>query len=227
MKYVLLMLALASCAQLETINEELAKPDITLESGIKLGEKLPVDMSSCLYRVHNRGKIPAWFVEDVIAVAKATPDVVFAPNSNYDIYSSIAPQLGPWRDLKHRKAAMVNVVLVAAGYESSWDYSEGRDMSANNTSSCTEEAGILQSSGNSNYFSKTLGAYQQQVCGGTSCDNFRACSKSGNSTFKKEFPVGHFMRLVRFTIKHHGPLVRKEVNPWLSKACVSAIEKRL
>jgi hypothetical protein len=229
MKKALILLALAGCAQLKEFNDSFEpKPDITLENGIRLGEgALPVDVSTCQYKVHNRGTIPKWFIDDVIAVANKTPDWVFAENSNDDIYSSIKPQLGPWKSLRHRKAAMVNVVLVAAGFESSWDYGADRDKSASNTSSCTREVGILQSSGNSNHFSKSLGAYQQEVCNSTACDGFRACSKAPNANFQKEFPVGHFMRLVRFTIKHHGPLASKKINPWLKKSCVSAIEKKL
>lgn len=172
------------------------------------------------YAVKNRGKPRAQVVFDMVKELQATPDAIFAESERVDdIYTSIAPQLGPWRGIKHRKAAMGNVLIVLAGFESSWKYGEGRDQSADNTKPCTEEAGLYQTSGNANSFSPTLAEFQKLHCE-TGCNAFRACMKKPVLAFVH----GHTMRLLRFTIRHHGPLVRKEVNPWLRKSCVDQIE---
>jgi hypothetical protein len=200
---------------------EAPKPEVTAES-----------VSSCLYRVHNRGVIPLAVVKDVVEALRETPPEVFAVNNNFDVYSSVTKELGPFLNLKHRAAVMGNVMLVQAGYESSWRYGEGRDLSANNTSACTEEAGLYQTSGNLNTFNdeakQTLIPFQEQHCLPAStvtarCNEFRRCTKEP----VKSFVHGHFIRASRITVRHWGPMVRKEINPWLSKACVLQLEALL
>jgi hypothetical protein len=120
---------------------------------------------------------------------------------------------------------MADVLIVLSGFESSWDYSEGRDLSANNVSSCTEEAGIYQTSANSSSFGGDLKNLLRNKCvnyAGSSCAKFIACTKND-----KAFAHEYTARLLRHTTAHHGPLVRREVNKWLSKSCVSEIEGML
>ena len=219
MKSIVLALLLGACATVastDAVTEALAPKIVTKAT-----------VSACLQKVSNRGVPPLSVVQDIIAEVKATPDSVFAVNENADIYSLVKPELGPYPSIKNRKAVMADVLIVLAGFESSWDYTEGRDLSASNTGACTMEAGMFQTSGNANAFSPTLGVFQKAKCGNNTCDGFRACAKAPGSAFKKEFTIGHTIRLLRFTTKHHGPLVRKEVNKWLSKSCVSQIEALL
>lgn len=178
---------------------------------------------SCFRKIHNRGVPPERVVRDIIAFAKSAPDAVFAVNDKYDVYSLVKPVLGPYENLKHRRAVMAEVLIVLAGWESSWNYKEGRDMSASNTSTCTQEAGIYQTSGNSSYFGADLKLLQNQKCvnwsGKTACDKFIACTKN-DIPFAHEYTA----RLLRHTTKHHGPLLRGDVSKWLSPKCVKEIE---
>lgn len=194
----------------------------------KYPEITPESVSMCVYQVHNRGKAPFNVIKDIVLSLRQSPDEVFAPNDNYDIFSSIKPELGPWTSLKQRAASLGAAMVVQAGFESTWDYTEGRDMSANNTSSCTEEAGMYQTSGNMNDFNKeaqdVLKPYQIHMCGGkATCEEFKACTKEPNVSFTH----GHFIRASRITVNHWGPIKRKEINPWLSRACASQIESLL
>lgn len=173
-------------------------------------------------RVLNRGSAPDAFLDELIAWAKKEEDSVFTVNDNYDIYSSIKPQLGPWRDLIHRKAAMCEVLRVLGGFESSWNWNEGRDTT-NSTSGtpCTEEAGIFQCSGNAMNFGD-LKQYTQAMIGSTDCNHFIVESKKNHL-----FSLGFCARLLRETVNHHGPVKRKEINDWLSPVAVAEFEHLL
>src|SRR5690242_20349021 len=81
-------------------------------------------------RVHNRGVPPNSFLDELLAWGRTAPDDIFAPNSNYDVYSSVSKVLGPWQDLRHRRAVMLEVMRVLAGFESSWRWGEGTDAAA-------------------------------------------------------------------------------------------------
>ena len=208
----ILVAAFLGCASIQ----EASKPEVTAES-----------VGACLYKVHNRGAIPLSLVKDIVAALRETPDSVFAVNNNDDIYSSVANEMAPYRSLKHRAAVMGNVMMVQAAFESSFKYGEGRDQSASNTAACTEEAGLYQTSGNMNTFNAeakaTLVPFQASLCKSTTCDEFRRCTKEP----VKAFVHGHFMRATRITTRHWGPMVRKEINPWLKRECVKQIEALL
>jgi hypothetical protein len=99
---------------------------------------------ACKQKVHNRGKPPDSFLDELIDWGRAAPNEVFERNPNADVYSLVVGTLGPWRDLKHRRAAMLEVLQVLGGFESSWTWNEGRDVTnpSSNTPE-TEEAGIF------------------------------------------------------------------------------------
>lgn len=178
---------------------------------------------ACKNRVKNRGSAPDSFLNELVDWAKGAPDEIFAPNSTYDIYSSTIAQLGPWRDLTHRKAAMLEVLRVLGGFESSWNWEA--DIDINNPTSntaCTAEAGIFQCSGNSMSFDPTLKNLLMNASQSTDCQTFRKVTKNNHS-----FAIEYCARLIRFTAKHHGPIKRKEINEWLRKDAVSEFEKFL
>ena len=103
--------------------------------------------AECRSRVFNRGKPPVSFLDELVDWGAAAPDEIFTRNDNDDVYSSVKAELGPWVDLVHRKAAMLEVLRVLAGFESSWDWNAGRDVTnPSSNQPCTEEAGILQCS---------------------------------------------------------------------------------
>jgi hypothetical protein len=73
-----------------------------------------------------------------------------------DIYSNVFGVLGPWEDLRHRRAVMLEVMRVLAGFESSWDWEAGVDVTnPTSTTPDTIEAGAWQVSANSMGFGKS------------------------------------------------------------------------
>src|SRR5665647_2386115 len=114
---------------------------------------MPRNFVACRHKVLNRGQPPVAFLDQLVDWGVAAPNEIFTPNDKPDIYSVVKDELGPWANDLERRAAMLEVLRVLAGFESSWDWNAGRDVTnPNSNTSCTEEAGILQCSGNSMSF---------------------------------------------------------------------------
>jgi hypothetical protein len=77
------------------------------------------------HRVLNRGVPPDSFLDELVAWGRTAPDDIFLPNPHKDIYSNVFKVLGPWHDLRHRRAVMLEIMRVLAGFESSWHWNEG------------------------------------------------------------------------------------------------------
>lgn len=75
--------------------------------------------------VSNRGVAPDSFLDQLVDWGKAAPEEIFMPNAFSDVYSSVRNTLGPWEGIGHRRAVMLEVMRVLAGFESSWDWNEG------------------------------------------------------------------------------------------------------
>lgn len=181
------------------------------EEALRLESPETFSFSATKAAVYNRGVAPDTFLTELVRWARQAPDEIFEKNDNYDIYSSVKPELGPWTDLLTRKAAMLEVLRVLGGFESSWNWRAG--VNTTNPSSntpCTEEAGIFQCSGNAMNFDSSLRALLLNATGQSDCNTFKTFTKS-NHPFAIEFCV----RLLRFTVNHHGPVKRKEINEWL------------
>lgn len=173
--------------------------------------------------VFNRGVPSEDFLDQLVAWGRQAPDEIFATNSLSDIYSSVKNTLGPWRDLKHRRAAMLEVMRVLAGFESSWNWNEGRDT--NNPTSVTPEtteAGAWQVSANSMQFGQELKELVQNAVGTLDGNAFQQSMK-GNHFLAMEY----IARLLRRTTKHHGPVSRHEIDPWLRRDAVDEFEELL
>jgi hypothetical protein len=172
--------------------------------------------SGCRQKVFNRGRAPIAFLNELVDWALQAPAEVFARNAKFDIYSSVVHQLGPWEGDRHRRAAMLEVLRVLGGFESSWNWAEGVDASnpASNTP-CTEEAGIFQCSGNSMAFSPTLKALLLATGADGSCESFIVTTKTNH-----RFAIEYCARLLRFTTRHHGPIKGGHIHPWLSRAAM-------
>src|SRR4030095_14185844 len=84
---------------------------------------------AAIEKVLNRGIPPDSFLNELVAWGKTAPDEIFAPNLLPDIYGKTKAELGPWENPIQRKAAMLEVMRVLAGFESSWDWTEGIDTS--------------------------------------------------------------------------------------------------
>jgi len=184
---------------------------------------MPRAFSACKTKVYNRGIPPEEFLNELVDWCRQAPDEIFTKNDRTDIYSQVFSELGPWKDLLHRKAAMLEVLRVLGGFESSWDWGAGvhENKPAPNTP-CTEEAGIFQCSGDSMNFDASLKQLLQSAAGKTDCDTFRSTTKSNH-----RFAIEYCARLLRFTINHNGPVKRKEINPWLKKEAVAEFRRFL
>lgn len=179
---------------------------------------------ACKKKVFNRGVAPDSFLNELIDWAKQASDEIFARNDNHDVYSNVAAELGPFPDLLHRRAVLLEVLRVLGGFESSWNFKAGRDTT-NPTSGtpCTEEAGIFQCSGNAMGFDASLKSLLRQASGGkTDCTTFIAVSKKDH-----QFAFEFCARLLRFTVNHHGPVKRKEINPFLRRDAVLEFQRFL
>ena len=177
--------------------------------------------AACKKKVFNRGIPPESFLNELIDWARQAPDEIFGKNNIHDVYSNVTAELGPFTSLLHRKAVMLEVLRVLGGFESSWNFNAGRDIT-NPTSNtpCTEEAGIFQCSGNAMELDPSLENLLGSVAGGeTNCKKFIVVTKE-NHRFAFEFCA----RLLRFTVNHHGPVKHKKINPFLRRDAVSEFQ---
>ena len=180
-----------------------------------------MNFSATKSKVSNRGIPPDSFLTALVNWGRYAPDEIFAVNSEADdVMDSIKPELGPWESPLHRRAAMLEVMRVLAGFEASWDWDCGVDTT-NPTSNTPEtaEAGIFQISYNSRAYGKDLRTMLMTECidHGT---QFQVITKTDHG-----FAMEYGARLFRHTTKHNGPLKRKEVNPWLNREAVAEFMK--
>lgn len=83
---------------------------------------------ACKQSVLNRGVAPDSFLAELVDWGLTAPSEVFARNDRFDIDSSVMPQLGPWQGDLHHRAVMLEVLRVLAGFESSWTWTAGIDI---------------------------------------------------------------------------------------------------
>jgi hypothetical protein len=174
-------------------------------------------------KVLNRGIPPDSFLTELVAWGRVAPDEIFAPNLHTDIYSSIVAVLGPWRDIRHRRAVMLEVMRVLAGFESSWRWGEGVDISnPDSTTPNTIEAGAWQVSANSMAFGQELKDLVLDKVGSLNGDAFQ-------EAMKQDHPLAmeYIARLLRRTVNHNGPVKRHEIDAWLRKDAVAEFQALL
>ncbi len=174
-------------------------------------------------RVANRGKPPDDFLDQLVDWGKQAPDEIFAPNSFNDIYSSVKGVLGPWEGLQHRRAVMLEVMRVLAGFESSWKWNAGVDTT-NPTSVTPEtiEAGAWQVSANSRNFGQELKDLLLAEVGTLDGNAFQAAMKANHP-----LAMEYVARLLRRTTQHHGPVKRHEIDEWLRRDAVAEFQQLL
>ena len=180
--------------------------------------------------VFNRGVPPDSFLSALVAWGKYAPDEIFDVNKEpCDIMDQIKPNLGPWRSPLHRRAALMELMRVLAGFESSWGWTEGVDTSNPGSNSPeTAEAGIFQISYNSRAYGNDL-KRMLQTEGIEHGEQFQVITKQDHP-----FALEYGARLFRHTWKHNGPLYKDRrlfpdalqgsehsVYPWLSRPAVN------
>ena len=185
---------------------------------------------AALSKVLNRGNPPKDFLEEMVRWAKTAPDEIFAVNRLVDIYSKVFSELGPYENLLHRKAVMLEVMRVLAGFESSWDWSEGVDTSrAGSDTPENSEAGAWQTSYDARHLHPQLRKMLKDYCIRNGIE-FQEVTKKDH-IFAMEFVA----RLMRYNTKHNGPLykgmernairkslrgVEHSIYPWLKREAV-------
>ena len=167
--------------------------------------------------VLNRGIPSDDFLDQLISWGKTAPEEIFAPNPFSDIYSSVKNTLGPWEGIEHRRAVMLEVMRVLAGFESSWDWNAGVDTT-NPTSVTPEtiEAGAWQVSANSIHFGQELKDLVLAKVGTLDGNAFQKAMKENHP-----LAMEYVARLLRRTTRHHGPVRRHEIDPWLRRDAVA------
>lgn len=173
--------------------------------------------------VLNRGSPPEDFLAQLIAWGKTAPDEIFVKNDRIDIYSLVHSSLGPFPTLKRRRAVMLEVLRVLAGFESSWNWNEGRDTTnPGSTKPDTTEAGAWQVSADSMAWGSDLTNLVDRKIGSRDGNAFQSAMKSDHA-----LAMEYVARLLRHTVAAHGPLKHDELQVWLHRDAVDEFERRL
>ncbi len=180
--------------------------------------------------VLNRGTAPNAFLTEMVKWAKSASDDIFSPNQVSDIYNKVQPELGPYPNLIYRKAVMLEVMRVLAGFESSWDWKEGVDTSRlGNDTQENAEAGAWQVSYNARHSAEELRILL------TSKEIVNGIKFQQKMKFDHLLAMEFVARLMRHNTKHNGPLYKDNerlairsslrntehsIYPWLNRASV-------
>lgn len=189
------------------------------------------------FAVHNRGTPPESFRSELIRWGKMAAEDIFAPNPLVDIYSKTKSELGPWISPLQRRAGMLEIMRVLAGFESSWDWTEGVDTSRlGSTTPENAEAGAWQVSYDARLIDVELGRLLATNRIATGLDFQRAMK------FDHFLAMEFIARLMRHTTEHNGPLykgderliIRKSLRgpensiyPWLSRESMQEFQQAL
>jgi hypothetical protein len=182
--------------------------------------KISMSYTATKQHVANRGVAPDDFLDQLVTWGKGAADDIFEPNAFSDIYSSVFNTLGPWQGIEHRRAVMLEVMRVLAGFESSWNWNEGVDIT--NPSSDkpdTMEAGAWQVSANSMSFGQELKDLVLANAGTLDGTAFQKAMKQNHP-----LAMEYIARLLRRTTHHNGPVLRHEIDPWLRQDAVAELQ---
>jgi hypothetical protein len=170
-------------------------------------------------RVLNRGTPSDGFLDELIAWGRTAPQDIFLPNGHRDVYSNVVHVLGPWRDMLHRRAVMLEVMRVLAGFETSWRWNAGLDTSKHATPTPQNtEAGAWQVSADSMGNGLELKALVQTKVGSLDAEAFQRAMKHNHA-----LAMEYIARLLRRTVRHNGPVKRHEIDAWLHKDAVEEL----
>jgi hypothetical protein len=189
-------------------------------------------------KVSNRGIPPVEFLQELVAWGKMAPEEIFVdePGSKTDAYASVMTELGPFENITHRKACMLEVMRVLAGFESSWKWNTGRDTTnPDENTPDTISAGPFQVSANSLAFGQDL----KDLVAPHGIRNAKRDGEAFQALMKTNHPLAmeYVARLMRHTMRHNGPLFKdrskftgelrekeQSIYPWLSRKAVAEFE---
>jgi hypothetical protein len=168
-------------------------------------------------QVSNRGIPPDSFLDELVAWGKTAPDDIFSPNLAPDVYSSVFNVMGPWHGPNHRRAVMLEVMRVLAGFESSWTWNQGVDKDKTEVDiPLTREAGAWQVSANSMRWGPELRNLVIAKAGADDPETFQQGMKQNHL-----LAMEYIARLLRRTVEANGPVLRHDIDPWLRKDAVA------
>jgi hypothetical protein len=167
--------------------------------------------------VLNRGVPSDDFLTALVNFGKTASDDLFAQNANYDIYSVIAGTLGPWTGMLNRRAAMLEAMRVHAGFESSWNWTEGVDTTnaASMENLRGQETGVFQVSADSMGLDPSLNDYIVAQLGTDDSQTFIDAMKQNHA-----LAIEYYARLVRISVDWAGPLISHRGCPPPILACL-------
>lgn len=115
---------------------------------------------ACKAPVYNRGRAQDSFLDELTGWGRTAPEELFAPNNNFDIYTKVKPELGPWESPLHRRAVLLETMRVIALFESSGNWKEGVDSSRRtSTTKDNAEAGAWQESWDARHLDPSLAEF--------------------------------------------------------------------
>lgn len=180
------------------------------------------------HKVANRGVPPDWFLIKLVEWGRAAAGDIFEPKPDAthpgDVFNLLKPILGPWMTLLQRRAAMLELMRVHAGFESSWHQREGVDVTnrTSMTHAVGQETGIFQVSFDSTYLCNGAMKPFAVEHGIGHVGSFIAEMKND-----LQLAFEYYARLVRWSYQWAGPLKRHEVDEWLQPNAVIEFESLL
>ena len=190
--------------------------------------------------VANRGIAPRSFLDSIVSWARTAPAEIFERNDcPRDIYAAVKAELGPFTtasgadDLVKRRAVMLEVMRVHAGFESSWNWNEGVDVTNARSLAHIEgqETGIFQVSYDSVYLGHSALLPFARERGIDAPEKFIPAMKrdpgAGATVPSHGLALEYYARLIRVSIAWAGPLKSGAVNEWLKREAVEEFQALL
>lgn len=174
--------------------------------------------NAALHSVPGHGHPLAAFLDDVLGVVKTLPDTLFEPNAHTDVYSLLAPVLGPWSSTAHRRAAMCEALIVDAGFESDWNFHESWDTTNPEEAAhdIQKSCGAWQISADSMALDPSLRAFIVDRIGSDHVAAFIPAMKTD-----KALEVEYAIRLFRVSYRWSGPAIHGHIAAAVSRDAVA------
>ncbi len=149
---------------------------------------------------HGHESPPVAFLDTILKWAQSESDTVFERNTGFDIYSVLEKL--PHTSLLERKAVALEALRCIGGFESNWNWKEGRDVSAGPETEEQMEAGAFQVSFDSSRLGPDLQRYLIEN------GIFHAGDFRTRIQVDPVFDCAYTFRLLRVSTRWDGPINR-------------------